>query len=69
MLTEKATGAQAAVDEATSALEQLRTDRESKEAEVAQLTKERKTLQQKVKEGDAKLKVSVQVISHHLLLD
>ncbi|KAF8324062.1 RecF/RecN/SMC protein [Clavulina sp. PMI_390] len=55
MLTEKATGAQAAVDEAEAALEQLRSDRESKSKEIAQLNKERKNLLQQIKEAEGNL--------------
>ena len=57
MLAEKATGAQAAVDEAVSALEKLRADRSSKESEIAVLNRERKNLEKQVKEGEAKLAV------------
>jgi structural maintenance of chromosome 4 len=57
MLAEKATGAQAAVDEAVSTLEKLRADRAFKENELADLNRERKNLDKQVKEGGAKLAV------------
>lgn len=57
MLAEKATGAQAAVDEATAALEKLQAEKENKERELSELNRERKTLQKQIKDGSTQLSV------------
>lgn len=59
MLTEKATGAQAAVDEATTALEKLQVDRTTKEEELAELDKEKKVLIKQIKDVESRLKVEI----------
>ena len=57
MLSEKAAGAQLAVNEAVSALERLRADRSSRENELADLSRERRNLERQVKEGETRLAV------------
>lgn len=58
MLAAKATSAQSAVDQATAALEKLQNDKEAKEQELAELNRERKSLQKQIKEGSSQLSVS-----------
>jgi structural maintenance of chromosome 4 len=58
LLADKATGAQAAVDEAIQGLEKLKADKAVKEEELETLNVEREGLKKQIKAGESKFRVS-----------
>ncbi len=59
LLSEKAAGAQNAVQDAIRELEALKADTTLKQDELEQLLSQKRTLHREVKETEAKLKVSM----------
>lgn len=56
-MANKAAGAEAAVDEAVQSLEQLKTDKVAKEAELKDLAAKRKALKKEIEEAEKQFKV------------